>query len=363
MPIKLQLLVVDDSTLMRRLISDLLESDAGIEVVDTARDGQEAIDKVVNLRPDVITMDVEMPRMDGLEAVSRIMQQHPTPIVMLTGLSNPDVAVEALDRGAVDFVLKPSGTISVDLYKVREELIGKVKLARLVNLRKLTRSLSTPSAAAPSVLAPRMRDVTQRVVVIGASTGGPRVVEYILSALPGDLPAAVLVIQHMPAGFTRSFAQRLDQRSALRVQEAEDGHRLAPGHAFVAPGDYHTYADSTGQGRRRCPGASPKPFDRPFVERRPELVEGRHHRAGPIPSRGRRAAGSRRDYDRHSRGLRPRHRGGGADGYGLRWRPGDSTDQGRRRCRHCPGSGDQCCVRHAARCRRDRRCRPSPAAE
>ncbi len=239
MAIKLQVLVVDDSALMRRLISDLLESDPGIEVVGTARDGQEAVEKVRSLRPDVVTMDVEMPRMNGLEALSRIMQDHPTPVVMLTGLDDASIALEAMERGAIDLVLKPSGTISVDLYKIREELISKVRLARLVNLRKATGNMIPRS---PAPLATGSFDPHQtrpQAVVIGASTGGPQAVEFVLAALPAELPAAVLVVQHMPAGFTRSFAQRLDQHSPLRVQEAENGHRLTPGHVFVAPGGCH----------------------------------------------------------------------------------------------------------------------------
>lgn len=239
MPAKLQVMVVDDSALMRRLISDLLESDHGIEVVGTARDGQEAVEKVAALRPDVITLDVEMPGVNGLEALSQIMRQFSTPVVMLTGLSDADVALEAMERGAVEFVIKPSGTISVDLYKVREELIRKVRLARLANLRKLTWLSAPASVVPPPVPATGSTTSEQCAVIIAASTGGPRAVEHVLEALPGGLPATVLVVQHMPAGFTHSFAQRLDQRTALRVQEAEEGDRVTAGHAFVAPGGYH----------------------------------------------------------------------------------------------------------------------------
>lgn len=239
MPAKLRVLVADDSALMRRLISNLLESDPGIEVIDTARDGQEAVQKVAALRPDVVTLDVEMPRLNGLDALSQIMQQHPTPVVMLTGLHDADVAIEALERGAIDFVLKPSGTISVDMHRIRQDLIHKVRLARLANLRKLTSPPPSRPAAPPPGSPPRGGEPAQRAVVIGASTGGPRAVEHILAALPADLPATVLVVQHMSPGFTRPFAERLNRQSGLRVQEAKEGHRLAPGHAFVAPGGCH----------------------------------------------------------------------------------------------------------------------------
>ncbi|RME86170.1 MAG: chemotaxis response regulator protein-glutamate methylesterase [Caldilineae bacterium] len=265
MSIKLQVLVVDDSALMRRLIGELLESDPGIEVVGTARDGMEAVEKVLELRPDVVTMDVEMPRMNGLDALSQIMQRFPVPVVMLTGLTEAEVALEAMERGAVDFVLKPSGTISMDLHEIRDELVHKVKLARLANLRKL----SSPVLPAPSVPSYGRRRVRSKhpAVVIGASTGGPRAVESVLAALPGDLPAPVLIVQHMPPGFTRSFAQRLDQRSALAVKEAEGGEALEPGNAFVAPGDFHLRVQAAGSaGRVKLEQSPPVNGVRPAVD-------------------------------------------------------------------------------------------------
>jgi len=221
---------------MRKLISDLLESDPRIEVVDTARDGVEAVEKTCRLRPDVVTLDIQMPRMSGLDALSHIMSQCPTPVVVLTGLTNPDLAFEALERGAVDFVLKPSGTISVDIYKVRQELVEKVKLATLVNLRKVVAKVAP---AAPIALKAPPGAPGGRGVAIGASTGGPKALDRLLSSLPAGLPAPVLVVQHMPPGFTRSFAKRLNQRSPLLVKEAEEGDIVLPGRAYVAPGDHH----------------------------------------------------------------------------------------------------------------------------
>ena len=233
---KVQVLVVDDSALMRKLISDLLESDPRIEVVDTARDGVEAVQKTCRLHPDVVTMDIQMPRMSGLEALSHIMSQCPTPVVVLTGLTDPNLAFEALERGAVDFVLKPSGTISVDIYRVRQELVEKVKLATLVNLRKVT---AQAAPTAPLALKVPPGATGKRTVAIGASTGGPKALDHLLSSLPASLPAPVLVVQHMPPGFTRSFAERLNRRSPLLVKEAEEGDVVLPGRAYVAPGDHH----------------------------------------------------------------------------------------------------------------------------
>ena len=238
MTVTIDVLVVDDSPLMRRIITNLLESDPCIRVVSTAADGQEAIRKVETLRPDVVTLDIEMPRMNGLQALEQIMQRTPTPIVMLSGAKEAGAAVRALELGAVEFVAKPSGTISIDLYKVRDELIAKVKLATLVKL-----DLAAATKTGPLVpLSPSLGGMKERgawMLAIGASTGGPRALGHLLRRLPADLPASVLIVQHMPASFTASFAQRLNQRSPLHVQEAKDGQEVTTGSAYVAPGGIH----------------------------------------------------------------------------------------------------------------------------
>ncbi|MBU0511033.1 MAG: chemotaxis response regulator protein-glutamate methylesterase [Chloroflexi bacterium] len=238
MPVTIDILVVDDSPLMQRLITHLLESDPGLRVVATAADGYEAIQKVEALRPDVVTMDIEMPRMNGLDALQQIMQHTPTPVVMLSGVKDGDAAVRALELGAVEFVSKPSGTISIDVYKVRDELINKVKLATLVNLDRVM--FDTGPVALPTTTPFPPATGYRWVLAIGASTGGPKAVGSLLSRLPADLPASVLIVQHMPAGFTASFAQRLDQRSPLHVVEAKDGQEMMTGAAYVAPGGIHT---------------------------------------------------------------------------------------------------------------------------
>jgi two-component system chemotaxis response regulator CheB len=233
-------LVVDDSALMRRIIAHLLESDPRIRVIGTASDGIEALEKVVRLTPDVVTLDVEMPRMNGIRALQAIMQLMPTPVVMLSGLDDADVVMQAFSLGAVDFVTKPSGTVSIDLHKIRAELISKVRLATLANLDGVARLKAKTSAVRSELPHHTQTDVdTWWYVVIGASTGGPQAVSRVLELLSPELPISVLVVQHMPAGFTTSFAKRLHGLSRLQVEEGRDGQLLHPGCAYIAPGGHH----------------------------------------------------------------------------------------------------------------------------
>lgn len=240
---RLRVLVVDDSRLMRRLIGDILASDPTLEVVGEAADGPTAIRLIHELRPDVVTLDIEMPGMSGIEVLGYVMSEMPTPIVMLTGLRDPDLAVRALSLGAVDFLHKPSGTISVDLYKIQEELIRKVKMAPLANLRQLRRNVEEGEPHVVRRKAPRPTppagEAPPWVVVIGASTGGPQALEKLLAEIPADLPAGLLVVQHMPPKFTRSLSRRLDGISPLAVIEAEEGLPFLPGWTYIAPGGHH----------------------------------------------------------------------------------------------------------------------------
>lgn len=249
-----KVVVVDDSAFMRKLVTEFLSSHPELEVVATARNGKDAIEKIKQFKPAVITMDVEMPEMDGLDALGYIMEHMPTPIVMLSSLTGAgaETTFQAMEKGAVDFVRKPSGTISLDLHKIKDELIEKVLAASKANLRPM---IPTAQAAPPKPARveqpPGKREVrvssrntrkpknSQNIVVIGTSTGGPRALQKVLTKLPKDLKAPVLIVQHMPPGFTKSLAQRLDSLSAIHVKEAEDGETLQKGTAYICPGSYH----------------------------------------------------------------------------------------------------------------------------
>ncbi|AEM79562.1 protein-glutamate methylesterase/protein-glutamine glutaminase [Thermoanaerobacter wiegelii] len=244
---KIRVLVVDDSAFMRKCLKDILENEEDIEVIDTARDGNEAVKKAVELRPDVITLDINMPVMDGLTALQYIMSLAPCPVVIISSLSTEGALTtfEALELGAVDFVAKPGGTISLGIKQLADEIVSKVRIAALSNKELI----SSPRTFKKS-LKRKKYDITGKtyenkivkneiVVVIGVSTGGPKTLMEILPYLPSDFPAAVLVVQHMPPGFTQSFAQRLDQSCNLKVKEAEDRAIVEPGTIIIARGGWH----------------------------------------------------------------------------------------------------------------------------
>lgn len=243
---KINVLVVDDSAYMRKVISNLLQSEDNITVVDTARDGLDALDKIKQWKPDVVTLDVEMPKLNGLSALERIMKECPTAVIMLSSLTQEgsDTTIKALTAGAVDFVPKPSGAISFDLHKVKEELVTKIKVAARASLRNLrTSGSSLHSAVTPAAPVVKsgagLRISPKQLIVIGSSTGGPNALQQLIPRLPANLPAAVLVVQHMPPGFTASLANRLNDSSPLEVCEASEGDILQTGKVFIAPGGQH----------------------------------------------------------------------------------------------------------------------------
>jgi len=283
--------VVDDSALMRQMISRFL-TEAGMEVVATARDGVEGLEKALALRPDVVTLDVEMPRMDGLTMLGRLMEQAPMPVVMVSSVTQRQApaTIEALMLGAVDVVAKPGGSISVNLGDVREELIAKVRAAARARVRPRRGRMpgdgppvhrAASETAAAQELAPEAPSRTPEAperkpgrapkgapgpgpVVVGSSTGGPSALSTLLGGLPADFPRPVIVVQHMPEGFTASLARRLDGLSPLKVAEAEPGHVPKPGEAWVARGGRHLVFDP--EGRMVLSSAAPHLGVRPAVD-------------------------------------------------------------------------------------------------
>lgn len=241
----ISVLVVDDSAFMRKVIQDIINSDPLMQVVGTAKNGKEALLKVKLLRPDVVTLDIEMPEMDGLTALENIMATNPLPVVMLSNLTQlgAKATMQALQLGAVDFIPKPSGPISLDIATISDEIIKKVKIAASAHVSPTIKTSEADMTTEPARLIPLKKTDSEKqldkLVVIGASTGGPKALHQVVSAIPNDIDAGILIVQHMPAGFTRSLAERLNAKSNIRVKEAEDGEPILPGNAYIAPGDYH----------------------------------------------------------------------------------------------------------------------------
>jgi len=244
---KIRVLVVDDSSIVRKLVSDALNSDPQIEVVGTAIDPYVARDKILALEPDVLTLDIEMPRMDGITFLKIMMKHHPMPIIIMSSLSQSGShhAIEALEAGAVDVMAKPGGACSVG--DLREELVRKVKAAAS-SRRVAAKAASVARAAASAPSAPASHAIrpvsTHRlfnpgqIVLLGASTGGTEALKDVITQLPADMPG-ICIVQHIPAYFSGAFAERLNTLSALTVREARDGDLVEPGLVLIAPGDFH----------------------------------------------------------------------------------------------------------------------------
>ena len=233
MPVRV--LVVDDSALVREILTRELARDPGIEVVGTAPDPYVARDKIVSLKPDVLTLDIEMPRMDGLTFLRKLMHHFPLPVIVVSSLTKKggELAMEALEAGAIEVMCKPGAAYSVGDMSVN--LIDKIKAAARVSVAKRGAS-PKPAAAKPARLA--MTRTTNKVVAIGASTGGTQALTDVLTALPANCPG-IVIVQHMPEHFTKSFADRLNQLCAFEVKEAQNGDTVAPGRALIAPGNFH----------------------------------------------------------------------------------------------------------------------------
>jgi two-component system, chemotaxis family, protein-glutamate methylesterase/glutaminase len=256
---KINVLIVDDSALVRRLLTELLNSDPEIEVIGTAIDPFQAREKIKQLKPDVLTLDVEMPRMDGVTFLKNLMRLHPMPVVMISSLTEhgAQVTLDALELGAVDFVTKPKLDLSNTMAEYTEEITTKVKEAAKVNVHalvpqtpvklevseKLTADVVLPAAKTKKI--PAHLKTTDKIIAIGASTGGTEAIKAVLQQLPPNSPG-VVVAQHIPAAFSGPFAERVNGVSALEVCEAQDGQQILPGHAYIAPGDKHLIVERSG---------------------------------------------------------------------------------------------------------------------
>ncbi|MGY1630727.1 chemotaxis response regulator protein-glutamate methylesterase [Geodermatophilus sp. SYSU D01186] len=277
----IRVMVVDDSVVVRKIVTDVLSADPAIEVVGTAVNGRIAVGKLEQLKPDLVTMDIEMPEMNGIEAVRAIRAgagaggagrgHSRVPIIMFSTLTERGAAatLDALSAGANEYVTKPAnvGSVAQSMESVREQLIPKIKA---LTGRPATPGPSRPAPPPVRIAPPAPRQGAVKapaVLVIGSSTGGPEALAKLLPALPATLPVPVLLVQHMPPVFTRQFAQRLDRLSALRVVEAVDGTPLVPGTVHLAPGDHHLTIRSTGRGQYTVlTQGPPENFCRPAVD-------------------------------------------------------------------------------------------------
>ena len=235
---KTRVVVVDDSALVRSLLSTIINRQTDMECAGTAADPLVAREMIRDLNPDVITLDVEMPRMDGLDFLARLMKLRPTPVVMVSTLTErgADVTLRALELGAIDFVAKPKVGVADGLRMLADDITDKIRIASKASLRRPAAAGRPAEATAPAApIVPLGRLSTEKIVFIGASTGGTEATKDVLIHLPADSPA-IVITQHMPAGFTKSYAARLDGLCKIRVAEARDGERILPGHAYIAPG-------------------------------------------------------------------------------------------------------------------------------
>ncbi len=244
---KAKLLVVDDSALMRQLLTKIFSQQPEIEVVGTAPDPYAAWEKIKALHPDVLTLDVEMPRMDGLTFLEKLMRLHPMPVVMVSSLTEKgcQTTLRALELGATDFVTKPSIDLQQGTLELTREIVDKVKTAARVRVRPRTATSQNGGGRVIPLKNEALLKSTHKVIAIGASTGGTEALREVLTPLPANTPG-IVVVQHMPEKFTRSFAERLNSLCQMQVHEAKDGDRILPGHVLLAPGGYHMEVQRNG---------------------------------------------------------------------------------------------------------------------
>ena len=251
---KIRVLIIDDAALIRNMLTEILSSVKDIEVVGTAPDPLVARDKIKRLLPDVLTLDVEMPKMDGLTFLSNLMRLRPMPVVMVSSLTQKgaDTTFQALELGAVDFVSKPEVDLAGTFHEYAEEIISKVRMAATANVKPLTRAKSAmqarPKHSADKVLskaAPRSLKTTDQIIAIGASTGGTEAIKEFLTMMPADSPA-IVITQHIPAAFSEPFSKRMDGICEMKVLHAEDRQQIIPGHVYIAPGSHHLMVERSG---------------------------------------------------------------------------------------------------------------------
>lgn len=239
-PKMIRVLVADDSAFMRTALTRMIESDPNLRVGATAQTGQEALDKVKALKPDVVTLDVEMPGMNGLDTLRHIMKECPTPVIMVSSLTQEgaEVTLEALDIGAFDYLPKQSSFVSLDIVKIREDLISKIKAAAEIRKKRPVPQISKSTLSARKAIVPAPKNAAT-IVALGTSTGGPKALQEMLPLLPEDLNVPVLIVQHMPPGFTGPFAKRLDGLCKINVREAIQEEEIQPGVVYIAPAGQH----------------------------------------------------------------------------------------------------------------------------
>ena len=232
-------LVIDDSAFNRQTIKRILEKNSNIQVVGVASDGHDGIVKVLRLNPDVITLDLEMPKMDGFTFLRWMMKEKPTPVIIVSSYGDSQTVFNALDLGAVDFVVKPTRRVSRDLEEIETDLLRKIGSVTSLKIEKLQQNLSLLSHRKAITEVTIKETSGIKMIAIGASTGGPAAIQSILTRFPADFPSAVVISQHMPRGFTRQFAERIDELSMIKVKEAEDGEVVEESKAFICPGGFH----------------------------------------------------------------------------------------------------------------------------
>ncbi|MDH5369650.1 MAG: chemotaxis-specific protein-glutamate methyltransferase CheB, partial [Gammaproteobacteria bacterium] len=262
---KIKVLIIDDSALVRQVMTEILNADNAIEVIGTAQDPLDAREKIKKLKPDVLTLDVEMPKMDGITFLANLMRLHPLPVVMVSTLTEKgaDITFEALELGAIDFVSKPKIDVIEGLNDYATEICEKVKTASLVNVTKISDRRARRTAtinSKPSEIEPKLsadavlekRSVqksrlktTDKIIALGASTGGTEAIKEVLSSMPANSPG-IVISQHIPEMFSKPFAERMDKNSAMTVYEAVDGQQILPGHVYIAPGNRHLIIERSG---------------------------------------------------------------------------------------------------------------------